>query len=261
MTKLKFPLGLCMMVALAVWVPPATADPTAGPPICPGPASGVVPVTGSYGNLTITGNRYVASGTTLTVRRNLTIAPGACLDAFTLGTVAVGGNVHVDRGAILGLGCTPGSLGPPLDQPPCNGQTTNDTVGGNIVASQPLTMYLDGDTIHGNVISNGGGPGLIPNPFVFVTFPIKDNTIGGNLIFQGWQGGWAGAIRDTVGGNLIFSRNMSVLDPDANEVVTNTISGNLICQGNSPAVQVGDSGGSPNNVGGRKIGQCTAPGL
>jgi hypothetical protein len=260
MMKLRFLPGLCVVLALAVLAAPAAADPTGGPPICLGSQSDVTAISGSYGNLTITGNHYVASGTTLTVRGNLTIAPGACLDAFTLGTVKVAGNVLVGNGAILALGCTPGSLGPP-SQAPCYTTTTSDTVGGNIVANRADTMYLDGDTIHGNVISNGGGPGLVPNPFVFLTFPVKDNTIGGNLIVQGWQGGWAGVIRNTVGGNVIFSYNMSVLDPDANEVVTNTISGNLICQGNSPAVQVGDSGGSPNTVGGRKIGQCTAPGL
>jgi hypothetical protein len=34
-------------------------------------------------------------------------------------------------------------------------------------------------------------------------------------------------------------------DPDANEYVTNRIRGNLICHGDSPAPQVGDSGGQP----------------
>ena len=221
----------------------------------PGPQSGVTAISGSYRNLTITGNRYVASGTTLTVSHNLTIARGACLDAFTLGTVTVGNNIRVAKGAILALGCTPGSLGPPFNQPPCFGQTTDDTVGRNLVADHPYTMYLDGDTIHGNLVSNGGGPGLGPP---FVNFPVKDNTVDGNLIMQGWHGGWAGVIRDTVGGNVIYSRNKSVLDPDANEVQTNTVSGNLICQGNSPSAQVNPAdGGMPNTVGGRKIGQCT----
>ena len=41
------------------------------------------------------------------MRQNLTIAPSACLDAFTLGTVTVGGNVSVEQGAILALGCDP----------------------------------------------------------------------------------------------------------------------------------------------------------
>jgi hypothetical protein len=84
--------------------------------------------------------------------------------------------VQVGEGATLGLGCTGNAVGP---GPPCDGQTTDDTVGGNLVADQPLTMYLDGDTIDGNVISNGGGPGLLGT---FLSFAVKDNTIGGNLI-------------------------------------------------------------------------------
>jgi hypothetical protein len=257
MMRLKLLLGLCTVLALGAWAASASADPQHSP-LCPSPGTAL---SGSHNNLTITGNNYVDSTATLTVRGSLTLTRGACLDAFSLATVTVRGNVYVEPGATLALGCTPGSLGPPFTQPPCLGQTTNDTVGGNILAYEPRTMYLDGDTIRGNVMSVGGGPGLVPNPFVFLTFPVKDNTIDGNLIFQGWQGGWSGAIRNKVGGNLIFSGNQSVLDPDSNEVVTNTIGGNLICYGNSPAVGVGDSGGSPNEVGGRKLGQCNAPGL
>jgi hypothetical protein len=54
-------------------------------------------------------------------------------------------------------------------------------------------------------------------------------------------------------GTRLGDQNM----PDSTEIVTNTISGNLICQGNSPAAQIGDSGGSPNDVGGNKIGECS----
>ena len=139
------------------------------------PGGDVTAVSGSFHNLTITGNDYVASAESLSVRGNLTIAPGACLDAFSLATVNVGGNILVGNGATLALGCSPGALGPPFGQPPCNGMTTTDTVGGNIIANQPLTMYLTADTIGGNVISNGGGPGLgLP----FVNFPIKRTTSG-----------------------------------------------------------------------------------
>ena len=74
-----------------------------------------------------------------------------------------------------------------------------------------------------------------------------------------WQGGWIGALRDTVGGNLVLTNNASLVhqtpvgcddndqnpanhctgfatgaDPDSTEVATNTIAGNLICYGNTP---------------------------
>lgn len=238
---------------VALSMAPAAADP-AVVPVCPG--GDVTAVSGEYHNLTITGNDYVDSSAMLTVTGNLTVAPGACLDAFSLATVHVGGNVIVGNGATLGLGCSPGALGPPFDQAPCNGFTTNDTVGGNIIGNQPLSMYLTADTIGGNVISNGGGPGLTADSFV--TFPIKENTIRGNLIVQGWQGGWIGALRNKVGGNLIFSRNVSVLDPDSSEVATNVVRHNLICMDNSPAAQLGDSGGTLNTVAGHRLAQCAA---
>ena len=230
----------------------ASANPFVGPPIC---SSAGTAVFGTYSSLTINGNAYVPEGKTLTVTGTLTLAPGSCLDAFSVSTVQVGGNIMVGHGAVLGLGCTPGSLGPPFTQPPCHGVTTNDTVGGSILADQPLTMYLDGNTIAGDVISRGGGPGLTSNQFV--NFPIKDNTIGGRLLVEGWEGGWAGLIRNHVTGNVGFSHNISVLDPDSNEVQTNVIGGNLTCFANSPAAQVNPAdGGQPNVVAGQKLGQC-----
>ena len=160
-------------------------------------------------------------------------------------------HVFVGNGSTLALGC---SLTAAIISPtPCTG-STDDTVAGNVIANQPWTMYLTADTIGGNVVSNGGGPG--PGQ-PYVQFPTKENNIRGNLIIQGWEGGWSGAIRNHVGGNLIYSKNVSVLDTDSNEVVTNTISGNSL-QGNSREVQFGDSGGLPNTVGGRKLGQCAS---
>ena len=244
--------GVCVVAALAVWATPAAADPFAGPPIC---SSAGTAVSGTYGNLRITGNAYVKKGTTLTVRHNLEVAPGSCLDAFTLGTVHVGNNVIVDRGAILALGCTPGSIGP---TPPCNNDTTKDTVDGSILAYNAFTMYLDGDTIHGSVISNGGGPGPTMDPYV--NFPIKDNVIDGALDVNGWEGTWFGALRNTVGRNMVITKNIGVaigaFGPDSTEIATNTVGGDLICKDNNPAAQLGDSGGTPNTVAGAKVGQC-----
>jgi hypothetical protein len=45
-------------------------------------------------------------------------------------------------------------------------------VGGNIIAEQPLTMYLTADTVRGSVISTGGGPGPTLNPYI--NFPVKE---------------------------------------------------------------------------------------
>jgi len=251
--RLRVVLGLCAMLGLGIWAAPAAADPTSGPPIC---SSAGTALSGNYHrNLTLTGNNYVAGDTVLTFRGNLTIAPGACLDAFSTGTVNVAGNLRVGKNAILGLGCAPGVDFLPV---PCGSTTTDDTIGGNLLANDPYTMYLTADTINGNLVSHGGGPGAVFSPYV--NFPIKDSTIHGNAVIDGWNGTWFGFLGNVVNGNVIVT-NIVAADPDSNEVVTNTIRGNLICQGNSPAVQVGDSGGSPNKVNGNKIGQCEAPGL
>lgn len=259
MKKPRLLVCLCAVAAFGVQATSAVADPDPTTPAICANQSAEAPLSGTYGNLTLTGEHYVPAGQTLTVTGNLKLAPGACLDAFTLGTVTVAHNVIVGNGAILALGCTPGSLGPPFDQAPCDGMTTNDVVGGNVTADHPWTMYLDGDTIWGNLTSTGGGPGPTFNPYV--NFPIKDNTIHGNVVVTGWQGAWFGFIRNTAYKNVTLNHNVGVTigdlgTPDSSEVATNTITGNLICQANVPAAQFGDSGGTPNTVGGKEIGQC-----
>ena len=164
------------------------------------------------------------------------------------------GDVNVGKGALLGLGYA----------------TKTDVVDGSVMADQPLSLYLGFVTVHGDVTSNGGGTAAR-----FYNFPIKDNTIDGNLTLHGWDGGWIGAIRNTVGGNVDISNNVSAVqaadgdacdasgtfpagcdavpggDTDSTEVMTNTISGNLSCKGNSPVAQVNAlDGGQPNSVGG-----------
>jgi hypothetical protein len=243
---------------------PSTTPPVAFSVICLGATSGTA-ISGNFTNLTITGNMYVADGANLTVSRTLTVAPGACLDAFSLGTVHVGQDVLVQSGATLALGCAPGANGPPPTAP-CFFQTTNDTVGGSIIGNGPLTMYLTAVKVGGSVISNGGGPG-VQNPVI--SFPVKNMSIGGNLVLQGWHGAWIGALRNRVGGSVTISNNVGSRvgesgTLDSTEVVDNTVGGNLVCQNNAPPAQFGDAledplnGNGFNRVGGKAIGECQA---
>jgi hypothetical protein len=224
-------------------------------------------VGGTYANVTVTGTcRFNGD---VTINGDLTVAAGAVLNdhasgvPFKTANVLITGNVNVGQGAVLGLG----NYGPP-------GIRTNTVVDGNIVADRPLDLYLTGITVHGNVTSVGGGPGTTQ----FLNFPTKDDIIGGNLIVQGWQGGWFGVLRSTVGGNLSVSGVASVVhetpvpcgdpggpactgfapgpDPDSTEIVDNTVGGNLICHNNTPPAQFGDTGGGPNTVSGQKIAEC-----
>jgi hypothetical protein len=256
--KLRLLVLVAGIGAAAAFAAAATADPFQR--ICNGPETALFgPVTG---NLTVSGNVYVPDGATLAVSGNLTIAPGACFDAYTQGTVTVGGNLKVGNGAVLGLGCSADAEGPtgpcmPAGNP---GFRTNDVVGGNLVANGPYTMYITASTIHGNLVSNGGGdPSLPPG----LSYPIKATTVDGNLIVQGWQGAWMGVLRSTVGGNMIISRNVGTRpdengNPDSTEIVSNQVSGNLICLNNTPTARIGDAPGGPNSVGGRAIGECAA---
>lgn len=274
--KLRLLAVMAGIVAVAAFAAAATADPsTTGNTICPGAPT---PLTGSHpGNLTVTGNVYVPDDTTLSVGGNLTVAPGACLDGYTRGNIEVGGNLLVHKGAILGLGCSIQAEGPPAGLPnnpdpttgtPClwNGDQlelgfrTHDVVNGNLIADGPYTMYITSSAIKGNLVSNGGGDPSLPP---WLSYPIKDTTVGGNLILQGWQGAWVGVLRSTIQGNMIVSNNVGTRlgddnQPDSTEIVGNQVSGNLICMHNTPTARYGDAGAFPNTVGGRAIGECTA---
>ena len=212
-------------------------------------------VSGLYRNLTITGECTVPDGATLTVTGNLTVAPGASFDAMTDSQVTIGGNVVAGAGSSFGLGCTTAHPCDNGNPPAGEGEftSTSDVVGGNVILNGVFNAALNGDHIYGNVVSSGGGAGTdFPG---FVPFSVKDNTIDGNLVVSDLSTIWFGVIRDHIGGNVVLT-NIQLGDPDGNEVVTNVIGKNLICQGNSPANQVGDSGGQSNEVGGKAIGQC-----
>jgi hypothetical protein len=250
MRRILFALGSVVLMLAVSGSIAAAGKPGAG--TCSGGAPGspeVVPA-GTYEGFTVSGNCVFGAGT-MVINGKLTIADGGVLNdhASGLATVHITGNVVVGRGAVLGLG----NYNP---VPP----HTSAIVDGNITAHKPLTLYLGGMTVHGSVVSTGGGdPGR--------NFPIKDDTIDGNLILQGWSGLWLGVIRDTVGGNVIVANTAGTQTGleefegilDSTEVVSNVISGNLICHGNSPAAQIGDAaleGGGANTVGGQAIGEC-----
>ena len=240
--RLRFLLALPVL-ALAVW---AVSTAVAAPPGS-GSCSGGLIQGGTYNGFTVTGSCFFA-GAPVTINGNLRIADGASLNAHaaTFALVHVTGNVIVGNGAILGLG----KYGAP------NIAQTGTVVDGNIVADQPMSLYLSAITVHGNLVSNGGsGPGL--------NFPIKNLVVDGNVVLQGWSGLWIGLFRSQVGGNVIFPNNTGdqigeTGEPDSSEVADNVIGGNLICQDNDPVAQFGDSGGGPNTVAGVAVGQCAS---
>ncbi len=222
---------------------------------------------GSYTTVTVAGPCAVDSGQVVT-SGDVTIQPGALLlAAFATdgasGTsgITVGGNINVQDGGALVLGCEASAF-PCFDDPNSGSPTLNspDSVAGSILAPSALGVIVHDSTIANDVVETSGGGGFnCDNSDVFGGGPAysdyEDNVIGGNLRVTGVISCWFGAIRNQIGGSATFANNTFV-DPDASENLTNQIAGNLLCSGNSPVVQYGDSGGSPNTVSGSASGEC-----
>ena len=258
-----------------------------GAQTCTGTVDSPGTLAGTYGNVVISGSCVVDAGPA-DVTGNLTIAPGGALTAIfgeddQTGSgnsdLTVQGNLTVGSGGSLLLGCTsviittwgPGTTGlvshpsfPCNDDPNKTAPTLNshDVIDGNLVANDPLGVVLHNTTVLGNVSQQGGGAGLGCVPVGvfkrYVGFPeysdYENNHIDGNVNLSGLDTCWFGTHRNTVGGNMTVDDN--VAGKDAMEVDTSTILGNLSCQGNSPAVELGDGDGSPDQVGGNATGQC-----
>ena len=235
---------------------------------------------GTYGSMIISGICYMPAGT-IVIRGDLTVKPGALLDAATPGdpaanpllpaTVRVGGNVRVGRDGVLVMGCSPAGG--------CTA-VTYDRIRGNLTAIGALGVVIQAVSIGGNATVVGGGGGVaggagsggcftspIPPPWSedpALSNPttgspqytdFEDSPIGGNLRVIGLQTCYLGSFRDQVAGNVAFVGN-TTSDPDGNELGSNLVGGNLACLGNLPATQFGDSNAAPNMAGGFAIGQC-----
>jgi hypothetical protein len=125
----------------------------------------------------------------------------------------------------------------------------NGTISGGVHATNPANLQIHFMTINGGVSSTGGS-GPFGGPFDITWTTIEDSRINGGVSITGF-------IRNHVNCSVNLSGNVLV-DPDGNEYVTNSIHGSLSCFGNSPAPQIGDSEGLPNQVTGAKKGQCAA---
>jgi hypothetical protein len=175
----------------------------------------------------LTCDKRLRSGT----YESITVPAGATCNGVKA-TVTVRSNVRVESGATFVLGNEKHAGG--------------GTIRGSVRANDPASVQLHFAHVNGSVSIVGG------NGF-FST--VEDNVIGGSARIDGYTGFWLGFIRNTVRGSAYLNNNQ-MDDPDANEYVTNTIAGDLVCHNDSPAPQIGDSMGSPNKVGGRKVDQC-----
>lgn len=272
--------GVAAAALLAAGIPAAFAGPggshgAPGAITCTGGTQSAPTLIGSgtYSSLTVSGICRVPAGATVTVTGSVRVARGGVLDTITQSTVAIMGNVTVQKRGIFALGC--------MTDTACATQA-DQSVAGSVTAAQPLSIYLHGADIGGNLTINGGGPGLDCVTDGYLTeygtgpqtgggdLPIKDSWIGGNVHVSGWQGCWVGLIRNMIGGSVLVQNNAVNLDPangqgtDSTEIVNNSIGGNLQCRRNTPAAQYGDAvegaplAYGPNHVGGQTTGECVA---
>jgi hypothetical protein len=174
---------------------------------------------GTYGKVVVPEGAVCLSDGPVTIRGGLTIEPGATF--------------------VLGSEENPAPTG---------------TIFGGVRATNPASVQIHFTTINGGVDIQGGSGPFGP-PFDVTWNAIEDNLIHGDVVIDGYDGFWMGFIRNDVRGTVTLTNNVLV-DEDGNEYVTNTIHGDLNCSGNSPAPQVGDSEGEPNQVTGLKTGQC-----
>jgi hypothetical protein len=265
--------------AAAATAAPATTAGHGGTYVCTG---GDI-AAGYYRSVVVTGVCYTPAGNVF-IQRDLTIAPGALLDAVTPGdpttgthvvpaTVFVGGNVFVGKGAVLLLGCSPNIS---CASPP---GITFDRIGGSLTSAGAQAVVVHNATIGGRVSLIGGGGGAAAQTCAAQTAgkpPIadlkpwsedpnfdgtpvysdfEDVSIGGGITVAGLTSCWLGSLRNLVRGNATYVGN-TMGDPDALEIDNNLVGGSMTCFNNSPAVQFGDSGAAPNLVRGFAAGEC-----
>ena len=189
-----------------------------------------------------------ASGTT---RCTDTLAPGSYQRVVVLaGAVCLSdGPVRISEGLWIRSGAT-FVLGSEE-----SGWTTG-TINDGVHAWDAASVQIHFATINGGIHVHGGS-GPFGGPFDVTWNAIEDNVIHGGVTVTGYDGFWFGFIRNHVSGTVRMSDNV-LADPDGNEYVTNVIHGSLRCWDNSPAPQVGDSEGLPNDVTGPKTGQCAS---
>jgi hypothetical protein len=217
------------------------------------------------GQAKVEGKLTVRSGSVLLAAFALNDSTGQGSSGLT-----VLGNVVVQSGGSLILGCEAAHFAC-IDDPNQNEPTlsSSDSIGGNLIESDPLGVVVHKTTIAGGVNETGGGGGFNCTPtggFAKFQSPVysdyEDMTVGRSLNVSGLTSCWLGVARVRVGGNLTFKHDQ-LADPDAIEIIDNHVGENLACFDNSMVWDSADLASGlyprqpePNTVGGQRMGQC-----
>jgi hypothetical protein len=219
---------------------------------------------GTYTSLRITGFCTVDQGEVKVLHSVEVEENAGLIAAFGNGPqLAVGGSLRVEDDAVLVLGCEPEQFTCINDPDQSVGTfASKGTVYGSLVADDALAVLVHNSYVGQSLRVHEGGGGLncdsqaalFGSP-AYMT--VEDTSVGHSLSITDVQSCWLGIFRTTVGGQFTYQGN-STFDPDGNEVNTNVVHGDLACSNDSPAAQVGDSGGFPNIAFGTVSGECAS---
>ncbi len=214
---------------------------------------------GSYSSLLMPPGSVCFIESAVTVGGPLTLGDTSALVLFD-GSLAVNGPVNVGPNSLFG---DAGGNAPITVNGPVSVQQNGAFLIGFENPEAPLVSALHGPVtainastvqIHNTKISGpvklqgGGGDNPILDALAGPGYnfnDLEDNVISGPVTEIGYQGIWAGIIRNVISGNLTFTGNT---DFDEFDIGSNVVHGNANCSGNSPAVNTGGSPGSPNLV-------------
>jgi hypothetical protein len=246
----------------------------AAPTTCSGTFGSPGILAGDYGSVRVEGVCAVKQGPAR-VHGTLTLTPGSALGAIFAAdnsSLSVYGNVVVQSGATLFLGCEPGHF-TCKDDPNQEHPTlfSHGLITGDLIETAPLGVIVHASTIGGSVTEVGGGGGVNCNPtgiFDAIHSPVysdyEDTTIGGRLSVGWLNSCWLGVARVQISGRAMFS-HVQLADPDGIEIIDNHIGGDLACYDNShvwDSADISPTGAlyprqpEPNTVGGARLGQC-----
>jgi len=287
------PVIAVLALPAAVFTSPASAaEPghDSDATVCTGSVAAPGVLSGTYDSNVVVKGVCVVNAGPAEIEGNLTVSPGSVAGSIfamddRTGTgsssLSVDGNVNVQDGATLLMGCEP-------NESPCADDQTNtlsshSKVEGSIYASNALAVNIHASSVGGTIYQGGGGQGSscatpsastsnTPSVQVWATLEnsapysdYEDTTVGGGLYVWDLNTCWLGLARDTVGASVAV-RDVQLADPDGVEIVTNTIADNLACTDNSAVwdsaeASFGQMGlyprtPKPNTVGGERKGQC-----
>jgi hypothetical protein len=239
---------------------------------------GTIPA-GQYSSLVMpAGSLCLIQGGSVVVKSPVALGDGAGLGVFS-GSLTIKGGLTVRSNALFGAGVGGAPNSTPLTiDGPVRVKSDGALIVGEESPYQPIFAHLNGPVratnassvqIHNSRVSGpvkikgGGGDNALLDAFQgFGPFnDLEDNKILGPVSETGYNGEWAGVLRNLVYGPFAFSNNSEAPNIDEYDIGSNWIDGPATCNDNNPAPNLGQSAGYLSivigTVGGDQASTCT----